>query len=166
MRGIPYAQLQPHQRIPAAPISGRAGMASGGRGDLVICDLTSSSARSSTVLATSPSVRGHLDPMRHRGGAPASPRNHQPGGIWVGVVTPPFHKRVVSACDGSRLRLPFTSVWCLARDGSRRFGSGGFSEVCPSMFSGPLPSGGARGLLPPTCASCGVRFWRAVIVAA
>ena len=166
MRGIPYAQLQPHQRIPAAPISGRAGMASGGRGDLVICDLTSSSARSLTVLATSPSVHGHLDPMRHRGGAPASPRNHQPGGIWVGVVTPPFHKRGVLACDGSRLRLPFTSVWCLARDGSRRFGSGGFSVVCPSVFSGPLPSGGARGLLPPTCASCGVRFWRAVIVAA
>ena len=155
-----------HQRIPAAPISGRAGMASGGRGDLVICDLTSSSARSLTVLATSPSVRGHLDPMRHRGGAPASPRNHQPGGIWVGVATPPFHKRGVSACDGSRLRLPFTSVWCLACDGSRRFGSGGFSEVCPSMFSGPHPSGGARGLLPPTCASCGVRFWRAVIMAA
>ena len=74
---------------------------------------------------------------RRRRGAPASPRNHQPGGIWVGVVTPPFRKRVVSACDGSRLRLPFTSVWCLACDGSRRFGSGGFSEVCPSMFSGP-----------------------------
>ena len=141
MRGIPYAQLQPHQRIPAAPVSGRAGMASGGRGDLVICDLTSSSARSLTVLATSPSVRGHLGPMRHRGGAPASPRNHQPGGIWVGVVTPPFHKRVVSACDGSRLRLPFTSVWCLACDGSRRFGSGGFSGVCPIHVLGAPPFG-------------------------
>ncbi len=111
-------------------------MAPGGRGDLVICDLTSSATRTWTVIATSPSVCGHLDLMRHRGCAPASPRNHQLNGIWVGVVSPPFHKRV-GACDGSRLRLPFTSVWCSACDGSRRFGSGEFSEVRPSLFSGP-----------------------------
>ena len=93
-------------------------MASGSRRDLELCDLTTSATRSSAVLATSPSALGHLDQERHRGSSPASPRNHQHSGIWVGVAPPPFRIHVVycmrrfSAVLGSRSSYGFYSgIW-------------------------------------------------------
>ena len=47
-----------HQCIPAAPSTGRAGMTSGRRGEIVCLDLSSSATRTWTVLATSPSALG------------------------------------------------------------------------------------------------------------
>ena len=98
-------------------------MASGSRRDLELCDLTTSATRSSAVFATSPSALGHLDQERHRGSSPASPRNHQHSGIWVGVEPPPFRIHVVycmrrfSAVLGSRSSFGFTlKFWVVLWD--------------------------------------------------
>ena len=54
----PVHRYASHQCIPAAPSTGRAGMTSGRRGEIVCLDLSSSSTRTWTVLATSPSALG------------------------------------------------------------------------------------------------------------
>ena len=141
-----------HQCIPAARVFARAGMASGRRGDLVGLDLTSSATHTWTVIATSPSVCGHLDLARHRGWAPASPRNHQLDGIWVGVVSPPFHKRVW-ACDGSRrvFLAQVCWVWLFEALGARRPCSRGLAH-----WAGPMGS--------PACVSLKPRSFRCLRV--
>ena len=141
-----------HQCIPAARVFARAGMASGRRGDLVGLDLTSSATRTWTVIATSPSVCGHLDLARHRGWAPASPRNHQLDRIWVGVVSPPFHKRVW-ACDGSRrvFLAQVCWVWLFEALGARSPCSRGLAH-----WAGPMGS--------PACVSLKPRSFRCLRV--
>ena len=123
-------------------------MASGSRRDLELCDLTTSATRSSAVFATSPSALGHLDQERHRGCSPASPRNHQHSGIWVGVEPPPFRIHVVycmrrfSAVLGSRSSSGFYSgIWvplCVT--------SGLFLEF---LFASPLGSSPGSSLASP-----------------
>ena len=143
-----------HLCTPPAPEFGRAGMASGRRGDLVGLDLTSSATRTWTVIATSPSVCGHLDLARHRGWAPASPRNHQLDGIWVGVVSPPFQKRVW-ACDGSRRVFLAQVCWV------RLFEALGARSPCSrglAHWAGPMGS--------PACVSLKPRSFRCLRVRA